>query len=86
MKASLLHRDCETVVDAGGRDEEEVERLLRLLEDVMRKVRELADRDTGLGVPSSVDQSSSLSLIVLPDIPIVMFMCNNKKSRDRLFL
>lgn len=52
----------------------------------MSKVRELAERDTGLGVPSSVDQSSSLSLIVLPDIPIVMFMCNNKKSRDRLFL
>jgi hypothetical protein len=51
MRASLLDRDCETVVDAGGRDEEEIERLLRLLEDVMRKVRELAERDTSLGVP-----------------------------------
>jgi hypothetical protein len=39
----------------------------------MSKVRELAERDTGLGVPSSVDQSSSFSLIV----------CNNQKSRDR---
>ena len=51
MRASLLDRDCETAVDAGGRDEEEIERLLRLLEDVMRKVRKLAERDTGLGVP-----------------------------------
>ena len=53
MRASLLDRECETVVDAGGRerDEEEIERLLRLLEDVMRKVRGLAERDTSLGVP-----------------------------------
>ena len=51
MRASLLERDCETTVDAGERDEEEIERLLRLLEDVMRKVRELAERDTGLGIP-----------------------------------
>jgi hypothetical protein len=51
MRASLLDRDGETVADAGGRDEEEIERLLRLLEDVMRKVRGLAERDTGFGVP-----------------------------------
>ena len=51
MRASLLDRESETPVDAGGRDEEEIERLLRLLEDVMRKVRKLAERDTGLGVP-----------------------------------
>ena len=51
MRASLLDRESETAVDAGGRDEEEIERLLRLLEDVMRKVRKLAERDTGLGVP-----------------------------------
>jgi hypothetical protein len=74
------------VFDAGGRDEEEIEILLRLMEDVLRKVRELAERDTDLGAPSSVYQSSSLSLILLPGIPIVMFMCNNQKSRDLLFL
>lgn len=51
MRASLLDRESETPVDAGGRDEEEIERLLRLLEDVMRKVRKLAERDTGLSVP-----------------------------------
>jgi len=51
MRASLLDNDRETVGNAGERDEEEVERLLRLLEDVMRKVRGLADRDTSLGVP-----------------------------------
>jgi hypothetical protein len=51
MRASLLDRDSETAaVETGGHDEEEIERLLRLLEDVMRKVRELAERDTGLGV------------------------------------
>jgi hypothetical protein len=65
------------VFDAGGRDEEEIERLLRLLEDVLSKVRELAERDTRLGAPSSVYQSSSLSLILLPGIPIVMFMLVN---------
>lgn len=52
MTAPLLARDCETLVDAEGRDEEEIERLLRLLEDKMRKAREPAERDTGLGVPS----------------------------------
>ncbi|KAF8269599.1 hypothetical protein EI94DRAFT_1799015 [Lactarius quietus] len=51
MRASLLERDYETVADAGGRDEEDIERLLRMLEDVMRKVRGLAERDNGLGVP-----------------------------------
>lgn len=52
MRASLLDHDRETVIDAGERDEEEIERLLRLLEDVMRKVRGLAERDpTGLGLP-----------------------------------
>jgi hypothetical protein len=55
MTASFLDR--EIVFDAGGRNEEEIERLLRLLEDVMKKVRELAERDAILGasVPSSVD-------------------------------
>ncbi|KAH9044868.1 hypothetical protein EDB84DRAFT_1436009 [Lactarius hengduanensis] len=46
MRASLLDHDHETAVDVRERDEEEIERLLRLLEDVMRKVRELAERDT----------------------------------------
>ncbi|KAH9170722.1 hypothetical protein EDB89DRAFT_1249521 [Lactarius sanguifluus] len=46
MRASLLDHDHETVVDIRERDEEEIERLLRLLEDVMRKVRGLAERDT----------------------------------------
>lgn len=54
MRASLLDHDCETVVDAGERRDEEdieIERLLRLLEDVMRKVKGLAEKDTGLGLP-----------------------------------
>ncbi|KAH9056439.1 hypothetical protein EDB87DRAFT_1228506 [Lactarius vividus] len=52
MRASLLDHDHETVVDAREHDEEEIERLLRLLEDVMRKVRGLAERDTtDLGLP-----------------------------------
>ncbi|KAH9031895.1 hypothetical protein EDB85DRAFT_2289942 [Lactarius pseudohatsudake] len=46
MRASLLDHDHETAVDVRERDEEEIERLLRLLEDVMRKVRGLAERDT----------------------------------------
>lgn len=46
MRASLLDHDHETAVDVRERDEEEIERLLRLLEDVMTKVRGLAERDT----------------------------------------
>jgi hypothetical protein len=55
MIASFLDR--EIVFDAGGRNEKEIERLLRLLEDVMKKVRGLAETDAILGasVPSSVD-------------------------------
>ena len=51
MRASLLDHDREAVGNAGERDEEDIERLLRLLEDVMRKVRGLADRDTSLDLP-----------------------------------
>ncbi|KAH9003679.1 hypothetical protein EDB86DRAFT_2826261 [Lactarius hatsudake] len=52
MRASLLDHDHETAVDVRERDEEEIESLLRLLEDVMRKVRGLADRDIpDLGLP-----------------------------------
>ncbi|KAH8983338.1 hypothetical protein EDB92DRAFT_1890940 [Lactarius akahatsu] len=45
MRASLLDHDHETAVDVRERDEEEIEGLLRLLEDVMTKVRGLAERD-----------------------------------------
>jgi hypothetical protein len=51
MRASLLDHDRETAGNAGERDEEEIERLLRLLEDVMGKVRGLAERDTSLDLP-----------------------------------
>ncbi|KAH9062639.1 hypothetical protein EDB83DRAFT_2385203 [Lactarius deliciosus] len=52
MRASLLDHDHETAVDVRERDEEEIESLLRLLEDVMRKVRGLAERDIpDLGLP-----------------------------------
>ncbi len=52
MRTSLLDHDCETAtVDVGEHGDDEVERLLRLLEDVMRKVRGLAERDTSLGIP-----------------------------------
>ena len=54
MRATLLHHDSREELDAGnggGDDEEERERLLRLLEDVMRKVKRLAEEDTvGLGI------------------------------------
>jgi hypothetical protein len=51
LRASLLDHERETAGNAGERDEEEIEGLLRLLEDVMTKVRGLADRDTGLNLP-----------------------------------
>ena len=50
MRASLLDHERETG-NAGERDEEEIERLLRLLEDVMTKVRGLAERDNRLDLP-----------------------------------
>jgi hypothetical protein len=54
MRATLLHHDSKDseevdVRDGGGGgddDDDERERLLRLLEDVMRKVKQLAENDT----------------------------------------
>jgi hypothetical protein len=58
MRATLLHHDSREELDAGngaGDDDEERERLLRLLEDVMRKVKRLAEEDAvGLGHSRSV--------------------------------
>jgi hypothetical protein len=52
MRATLLHHDLKEGFDAGNQcddddgDDDERERLLRLLEDVMREVQRLAERDT----------------------------------------
>ncbi|KAF8487169.1 hypothetical protein DFH94DRAFT_16874 [Russula ochroleuca] len=52
MRATLLHHDLKEEFDAGNQcddddgDDDERERLLRLLEDVMREVQRLAERDT----------------------------------------
>ena len=58
MRATLVHHDSREELDAGnggGDDEEERERLLWLLEDVMRKVKRLAEEDAvGLGHSRSV--------------------------------
>jgi hypothetical protein len=49
LRATLLHHDSEEEFDTGYRadedDDNERERLLRLLEDVMRKVQQLAEND-----------------------------------------
>jgi hypothetical protein len=51
MRATLLHHDSKEF-DAGNLcnddDDNEREWLLRLLEDVMRKVQRLAERDTAV--------------------------------------
>ena len=58
LRATLLHHDSKEVFDTGNYDDDdddddERERVFRLLEDVMRKVRQLAENDTprfgGLG-------------------------------------
>ena len=57
MRATLLRHDSKEEVDARNcddddddDDDDERERLLRLLEDVMRKVKQLAEKDAaGLG-------------------------------------
>ncbi|KAN0118241.1 hypothetical protein V8E52_005502 [Russula decolorans] len=51
LRSTLLHHDSKEEFDTGNGDEEdERERLLRLLEDVMRKVQQLAENDaTRLG-------------------------------------
>jgi hypothetical protein len=56
MRATLVHHDSREEFDAGNYDDnEERERLLRLLEDVMRKVKRLAEEDAvGLGHSLSV--------------------------------
>ena len=57
-----------------------MERHLRSLDDEMSKVRELAERDTGFGVPLVTQLFIPVSLVItdrLPDTLIVMFMCNN---------
>jgi hypothetical protein len=52
LRATLFHHDSTEEFDTGNCDDEddgdddERERLLRLLEDVMRKVRQLAENDT----------------------------------------
>jgi hypothetical protein len=47
LRATLLHHDSKEEFDADEDDgHDERERLLRLLEDVMRKVQQLADNDT----------------------------------------
>jgi hypothetical protein len=45
MRATLLHHDSKEEFDTGNCDDDERERLLRLLEDVMRKVKQLAEND-----------------------------------------
>ncbi len=46
MRATLLLHDSKEEFDTGNSEgEEERERLLRLLEDVMRKVKQLAEND-----------------------------------------
>jgi len=54
MRATLLHHDSKEEFDVGNgneeEEEEERERLLLLLEGVMRKVKELVEKDAaGLG-------------------------------------
>jgi len=50
LRATLLHHDSKEEFNTGncddGDDDDERERLLRLLEDVMRKVQQLAENDT----------------------------------------
>jgi hypothetical protein len=50
LRAMLLHHDSKEEFDTGNcdddHDDDEGERLLRLLEDVMRKVQQLAENDT----------------------------------------
>jgi hypothetical protein len=47
LRATLLLHDSKEEFDTGNRDDDdESERLVRLLEDVMRKVQQLAEIDT----------------------------------------
>ena len=50
MRATLLHHDSKEEFDAGNQcdEEEDREQLLQLLEDVMRTVQRLAERDTAV--------------------------------------
>ncbi|KAI0255586.1 hypothetical protein BJV78DRAFT_1279326 [Lactifluus subvellereus] len=49
MRITLFDYDFNKEFNSGDHGEEERERLLRLLEDVMRKVKQLAEKDTGFG-------------------------------------
>jgi len=62
MRATLLHHDSKEEFDAGNDDnDEERERLLWLLEDVMRKVKWLAEKDgVGLGHSHSVTMTDAV--------------------------
>jgi hypothetical protein len=67
MRATLLHHDLREEFDAGNDDnDDERERLLWLLEDVMRKVRQLAEKDAaGLGHSRSVTMTDAVSTLCL---------------------
>jgi len=65
MRVTLFDYDFNKEFDSGDRDEEERERLLRLLEDVMRKVKQLAENDTGLGSAESHENTSSCSQVTV---------------------
>jgi hypothetical protein len=59
MRATLLHHDSKEEFDVGNQcddeDDEERERLLRLLEDVMRKVKQLDQEGHGCSVTMTSD-------------------------------
>jgi hypothetical protein len=65
MRATLLHHDSKEEFDAGNDDnDDEGERLLWLLEDVMRKVKRLAETDAvGLGHSRSVTMTDAVPSI-----------------------
>jgi hypothetical protein len=66
MRATLFDYDFNKEFDLGDPGEER-ERLLRLLEDVMRKVKQLAAKDTGIGsaVAESQENTSSCSQVTI---------------------
>ena len=67
MRATLLHRDSREEFEAGNdENDDERERLLWLLEDVMRKVKQLAEKDAvGLGPSRSVTVTDAVPTLCL---------------------
>jgi hypothetical protein len=67
MRATLFDYDFNKEFDLGDPGEEERERLLRLLEDVMRTVKQLAEKDTGISsaVAESQENTSSCSQVTI---------------------